>query len=52
MPGLVSLADESDEEEEAREVKKEEQELKMVYSWMGSGGFTCLSRRGGIGAVA
>ena len=43
MPGLVSLADESDEEEEAREVKKEEQELKMVYSWMEVGGLPALA---------
>ena len=43
MFGPVLLADESDKEEEAREVMKEEHELGVAHSWMQVGGFPALA---------
>ena len=49
FPGMsvfVSPADESSEEEEAREVMKEECELDVVKSWMEMGGILVLTDEG------
>ena len=43
MSASVSLPDESDEEEEAREETKEEHELGVVHSWMQVEGFPALA---------
>ena len=43
MSGFVSLTNESEEEEEAREVTKEEHEFGVAHSWMQVGGFLALA---------
>ena len=43
MPWLVSITDESEEEEEVREMMKEEHEVGVVCSWMQVGVFPALA---------
>ena len=43
MSGFVLLADESSEEEEGKEVTKEEHEIDVAHSWMEVGGFPTLA---------
>ena len=45
MPVFVSPADESNEEEEAKEVTKEEHELGVVKSWIEMGDILVLAKR-------
>ena len=43
MSGFVSLADKSSEEEEVKEVTKEEHEIDVAHSWMEVGGLLALA---------
>ena len=43
MSGFVLLTDESSEEEEVKEVTKEEHEIDVAHSWMEVGAFPALA---------